>query len=981
MTNARALEPGARVGPYEIVDSIGAGGMGEVYRARDPRLERDVAIKILPHAFAGDAGRLRRFEEEARAASQLNHPNILTVYDVGMHQGIPYIVAELLEGETLRGRLEQGKLSVRKAIEWAHQIAEGLAAAHDKGIVHRDLKPGNVFVTADGRIKILDFGLAKLTRPSEAGHQGNQATETVPGTVLGTAGYMSPEQVRGQPTDRRTDLFSVGAILSEMLSGRPAFTRATAADTTAAVLSEDPAISADVPPSIRQVVFHCVEKDPNARFQSARDLAFDLKSQISSSGMGRRQPARMLAALAAIALVGLALWLGFGRRSAGGTAIGAAGRPAVAVMSFENPSGAADIAWLTHGIPSMLVTGLAQTKGLDVISNSRLEEVVNAAGYGDIAHLDRARWRDVARRAGAGALVGGSVFKAAGSLRLDVSVEEVGSGRVIAAHSVHGAEVFPMVDDVAARIVKGIGVDAAAADTHAIADMTTPSVQAFRLYSEALVARKNLRMADARELLEKAVALDPGFALAYLDLSTATALLKDDAAARKYRALALEHLERLPPRQQMLVQLTTSRTSGDAHKAIDIGERLTTQFPDEAEGFHMLAHAYSDMNESALALKTWEAAIRGAPDAGNLHNEYGYELLQAGRYDEALGQFEDYQRMNPREPNPYDSLGEARLMLGEPERALEAFDTALTIDPQFFQSYAGRAWAFSIQGRYDDALSQSAQFASSLAKRNAPGTTGMLLRAWLLSRVGRYREAAAAAERGRAEAVRFSDTEGQIDADLLTAVVALERGQLEMARAAAARGLTLAPALRDRVGGPARAALRFVAGVAEARAGAVDKARTRAGAARATLAHAGRAERWWQHALEAEIALAGGSAVDAEAALAAAPRQKMWFSLGYGSLTALVNTLPVRDTVARVRLARGDPPGAIAAYRELLTPSRDQQWIGPLEPRFVLGLARLLDQAGDAAGARAQYQRFAALWQGADPGLPELDEARRHLKR
>ena len=211
--------------------------------------------------------------------------------------------------------------------------------------------------------------------------------------------------------------------------------------------------------------------------------------------------------------------------------------------------------------------------------------------------------------------------------------------------------------------------------------------------------------------------------------------------------------------------------------------------------------------------------------------------------------------------------------------------------------------------------------------------------------------------------------------------MALERDQLETAREAAAHGLTMAHTLRDRVGGPARAALRFVAGVAEARAGAGDKARKRAGTGRPAIAGAGRAELWWQHALEAEIALAAGAPVDAEVALAAAPRLKMWFSLGYGSLTALVNTLPVHDTVARVRLARGDPPGAIAAYRELLTPSRDQQWVAPLEPRFVLALARLLDQAGDAAGARAQYERFAALWRAADAGQPELEEARRYLKR
>src|SRR5512141_845897 len=239
-----ALASGSRLGPYEIVAPLGAGGMGEVYRARDPRLGREVAIKVLPSSFSQDADRLKRFEQEARAAGVLNHPNITAVYDLGSHDGSPYIVTELLEGETLRSRLSTGPLPVRKAIEYAVQIARGLAAAHEKGIVHRDLKPENLFVTKDGRVKILDFGLAKL-KQAEPGSEGetNLPTGTAgtePGVVLGTMGYMSPEQVRGKPADARSDIFSFGAIFHEMLSGRKAFQGDTAADTITAILTKEP---------------------------------------------------------------------------------------------------------------------------------------------------------------------------------------------------------------------------------------------------------------------------------------------------------------------------------------------------------------------------------------------------------------------------------------------------------------------------------------------------------------------------------------------------------------------------------------------------------------------------------------------------------------------------------------------------------------------------------------------------------------------
>jgi hypothetical protein len=290
------LSSGSRLGPYEIVAPIGAGGMGEVYRARDPRLGREVAVKVLPASFSNDPDRLRRFEQEARAAGILNHPNITAVYDIGTLEGAPYVVTELLEGETLRSRLASGALPVRKSLDYARQIASGLAAAHEKGIVHRDLKPENLFVTGDGRVKILDFGLAKLTQPEDAGPQTNLPTATAgtePGVVLGTLGYMSPEQVRGRPADARSDIFSFGAILYEMLSGKRAFHGDSAADTMSAILREDPpdlsATNQTIDPGLDRIVRHCLEKSPEQRFHSAHDLAFDLEALSGLSGVSAAQ--------------------------------------------------------------------------------------------------------------------------------------------------------------------------------------------------------------------------------------------------------------------------------------------------------------------------------------------------------------------------------------------------------------------------------------------------------------------------------------------------------------------------------------------------------------------------------------------------------------------------------------------------------------------------------------------------------------------
>jgi eukaryotic-like serine/threonine-protein kinase len=332
------LTAGTRVGPYEIVSRIGAGGMSEVYRAHDPRIRRDVAIKVLPPTLAKFADRMHRFEQEARAAGALNHPNLLTIFDTGKQDGRPYIVTELLEGDTLRSLLRDNgtavRLPVRKAIDYGIQIANGLAAAHDRGIVHRDLKPENLFVTRDGRVKILDFGVAKLrTNEGDTGLSDEQTMEqdTSPGTVIGTVGYMSPEQVRGQSVDPRSDIFSLGTLLYEMLAGEHPFRGDSPADTMSAILREDPreltGSNPNVSPGLDRVVRHCMEKSPEQRFQSARDLAFHLDMLSSASGTAQtietslleswnRPLVGILGALALLAAGLLAGWLLRGRTAA-----------------------------------------------------------------------------------------------------------------------------------------------------------------------------------------------------------------------------------------------------------------------------------------------------------------------------------------------------------------------------------------------------------------------------------------------------------------------------------------------------------------------------------------------------------------------------------------------------------------------------------------------------------------------------------------
>ena len=385
-----ALEAGSRLGPYEVVGLLGSGGMGEVYRARDPRLEREVAIKVLPGEVA-DRTHLRRFEQEARAAGALNHPNVLAVHDVGTHQGAPYVVSELLEGQTLKVRLAGGALPIRKALDHALEIAHGLAAAHDKGIVHRDLKPDNVFITEDGRVKILDFGLAKLTRPAPLVQEGDQrdadprATES--GVVLGTVGFMSPEQVRGEAVDPRSDIFSFGAVLFEMLSGVRVFRRDSAVETMNAILKEDPpdlsGMGRGISPGSRGSCA-AVWRSARGPLPLGHDLALALEAVSSgvsgplleadggggaaqAFGWAKRHKTRLLVALAAMVLVAGSLYWGLVRPPAP-PVVGVI--DSLAVLPFENVGGDPDREYLSDGVADALLNALSRLPDLKVIARS-----------------------------------------------------------------------------------------------------------------------------------------------------------------------------------------------------------------------------------------------------------------------------------------------------------------------------------------------------------------------------------------------------------------------------------------------------------------------------------------------------------------------------------------------------------------------------------------------------------------------------------
>jgi len=737
---------GSRLGPYEIAAPIGAGGMGEVYRARDTRLGRDVAIKVLRPEFAADADRLHRFEKEARAASALNHPNILAVHDVGSAKvslrgaegpeaissltagpesvrevEVHYLVEELLEGHTLAQRLRAGRLTASKSIEMAVQIAHGLAAAHEKGIAHRDLKPDNLFLTTDGQIKILDFGLAKLRGPrsgKESLETSTVAATTETGVVLGTVGYMSPEQIRAQEVDQRTDIFALGCVLYEMLSGKRAFKGETPADTMSAILSKDPpplsSAVGDVPPVLEGIVSRCLEKRPADRFSSAHDLALALMA----ASEARRTPGvahfvryrrRWLPIAAATFVAGWAIALALdlaGIRSH----LTRGGIPgpvrSIAVLPLANLSGDPAQEYFSDGMTDALIAGLAQIKALKVISRTSVMQYKEA----------RKPLRQIAKELGVEGIIEGSVMRSGGRVRITAQLIDAHQDRHLWASNYERemTDVLALQSEVVRAIVGEIRVQVTPQEEVRLASVRPVDPEAYELCLKGW----HIRWKDtpegflkAVEYFQRAINVDPSYAPAHAGLSDAyfTAaqynvlpfkdlMSKAKAAARR----ALELDEGLAEAHVALA-VTTQTLDWDWAGAEREYRRALELDPNGAVGLTWYGWYLTSVKRFDEAVALRKRLVELDPLSVSANDFLGWTLYYAGRYDESIGQYRKALEMDPK--NAYLHMWLARSYASKQERnqALAACRTAMELAPEDLIVLTGCGYNLGISGNRQEA--------------------------------------------------------------------------------------------------------------------------------------------------------------------------------------------------------------------------------------------------------------------------------------
>src|SRR5579864_7290844 len=687
MTLTRAT----RLGSYEILSPIGAGGMGEVYKARDHRLERDVAVKVLPQQFANDQDALTRFEREAKAVAALSHSNILSIHDVGEDHGVRFAVMELLEGETLRECLKREALSWRKASEIGVAIAEALSAAHAKGIIHRDIKPENIFLTSDGRVKVLDFGLARLN-PLETTEEtvpmgvARPEAKTVTGMVVGTMGYMSPEQLCGEPVDGRGDIFALGCVLYEMVSGKKAFGRRTTAESITAVLKEHPPELAgsgrQIPPDFDRVIAHCLEKKPEERFQSARDLTFALKTISTSSGVLQ---AVSMSAMPAKARVRSAVWM-----VAGGAALllvavllylwstRSTGIHSIAVLPFINTSADPNTEYLSDGITESIINSLARLPNLVVMSRSSVFHYKRP----DIDPLA------VGKELNVQAVLMGRVIHRGDQLSVSAELVDTRTNRQIWGEQYNRklTDILAIQDEISQEISDKLRVRLTGEDKKRLVKHTTENTEAYRIYLQGRYQwnKRTLEgMQSSIEFFQQAINKDPRYALAYAGLADADALLAD------YNVL--------PAREVM------PRAKAAAMKALEIDDAI-------AEAHASLGWAKLTLDWDWPGAETeFKRSLELNPNYATAHEWYAEYLTTTGRSDEDRASMKRAQELEPASLPISVALGSTFYYTRQYDQAIEQCRRAVLMDPQFKEGHVFLGRSLEQKGSYADALAELKQ--------------------------------------------------------------------------------------------------------------------------------------------------------------------------------------------------------------------------------------------------------------------------------
>ncbi|MCX6561551.1 MAG: protein kinase [Candidatus Aminicenantes bacterium] len=983
-------------GRFELIEELGAGGMGRVYRAYDKEVGEEIALKILHPEIALDERTVERFRNEIKLARRITHRNVCRMHELHQDGQQLFITMEYVAGEDLKSFIRRAApLNSGKAVFIAQQVAEGLAEAHKLGVIHRDLKPQNIMIDKEGNARIMDFGIARLV--GAKGMTGGNV-------MIGTPGYMSPEQVEGKEADPGTDLYALGIVLFEMLTGCLPFEGETPLSIAVKQKSEAPpdprALNTQIPEDLDRIILKCLEKSREKRYRIAAELLADLakvekslpttphalptRKPSTSKEITVRLPSKKIwipGAIVLLALVGFLIRQIIPEKAGAGRSI--------AVIGFKNQTGDAELDYLREAIPHLLITSLEQSHRIRVTSWERMKDLLRNSGRDAAAIFDEEAGFEVCRKEGIEAVVLGSFVKAGETFATDVQVLDASSKHILKSASARGDGVASIlksqIDEISRTIRRGIAPPALKIEApgRKIIDLTTSSMEAYGNYLKAREANENFFWADARKFAEKAVTVDPTFAVAYYVLARAAGNLLDDPARDKALEKAKIYSARATEKDRLFIEAEYAGSiERDPAKEIRLLKDLVDKYPEDKEAHYELGVLFYKSDRNPEAIGELEKAIAIDLRYGPAVNELGYAYADAGDFAKAAQSFERYAELKPGLPNPVDSIAEMNLFMGKLDEAAAKYQEALAIKPDFFNAYPGLAYVYALKEDYGAVGRWVEEY-----PKKAPAQWANLDGPWLKGvydyLLGRLDSSLTSFLFNRSQAEKFKYPSGVAYIDWIMGFLYTDRG--EFGKSLAAFRSSMDSNIKD---DPSRRAYyaadySFCLGWVELKQGRLEAVKTHLTEMENVLPGldpTDRAELTLDYSLlSAEAALAGNS-VGKAISLGEKIVFGMLPSVNSGSM-GRYNIPFLKDVLARAYWKNGDLNKAIAEYERLTTIDPKNRLRMLIHPLYHYRFGRVLEEKGVKKRACLEYEKFLKYWADADPRFVESKDARNRLAR
>jgi serine/threonine protein kinase/Tfp pilus assembly protein PilF len=987
---------GKIISHYKISEELGHGGMGVVYRARDTKLKRTVALKFLPPELTRDPEAKARFIHEAQAVSALEHNNICTIHEIDeTEDGQTFITMACYEGETLKSKIDRGPLKIADAIDIAIQIAQGLTKAHEKGIIHRDIKPSNLFITTDGVVKIIDFGLAKLA---------GRTVLTKEGSTLGTVNYMSPEQTRGEEVDHRTDIWSLGVGLYEMISGRIPFKGDYDQAVVYSIINEEPepptSLRSGVPMELERLVNKALAKNPDERFQHADEILAELKivrkklekpakAEPSKVMLQEHRKGRLRKIIIPF-MISLFVILGFFLvRSLLFEEVLVSEPKPIAVISFENQTGDKTYDYLQKAIPNLLITNLEQSKYLRVTTWERMYDLLEQMGKDDRDIIDRDLGFELCRMDGIDAIVLGSFTKVGNMFATDVKVLDVTTKQILKSTNSKGkgedSILETQIDELSRDISRGVGISERKIEEtpQRIADVTTTSMDAYNYFLRGREDWEKFYFDDALQFLEKAVALDSTFATAYLFLAFTWESLANYKARTEAWEKAMALSKRASEKERLYIEaFYAADVERNLEKCIRIIQQMAKKYPKEKLVHFLLGFYYNDKKLYDQAIEESNKALQLDPNFGYVINQLAYIYAAMDDFEKAIEYLNRYASVSPGDANPFDSMADIYFKMGQLDEALLKYKEALAVKPDFFSTCWKIGYIYALEENYPETMKWIDQ---CIATAQSPGlkAEGLWWKGiyyyWFGKLKKTFSELNKATDLWKTAGFEF----GAARVDWGKAWIYFDMGELNLGRRYFKKWFGFNIEYNSQDTPFYTAEYNFFLGLSALKEGEIDSAKARLTEIKSLLpdvdaTHENHVSRFYD-LLYGKVLLAEDSL---EKAIAVSRRTESLLRIPAMEVFDMVyyyNLPYLKEVLARAYQKKGDLNNAIVEYERLLTfdpGSKDRRLI---HPKSHYRLAKLYETKGYSVKAIEQYEKFLEIWKDADEDLPELMDAKKRL--